>query len=81
MSSQSKAKTASNLLSTLMLLLLGSGIGGIFYRLSRYPNLKSYVPETIALLLAAGLLYCVAAYLIDRRSCAMATDMVASAIV
>lgn len=66
MNSEFKATTASRIFPTLILLALGAGIGGIFVHLSRHSDLHSYVPETIALLLAAGLLYAIAAYLVLR---------------
>ena len=66
MNSESKATTASDFLPTLIILVLGVGIGGIFVHLSRHPDLKSCIPETIALLLAAGLLYVIAAYIVEQ---------------
>jgi len=66
MNSEFNATTTSRIYPTLILLSLGAGVGGIFAHLSRHPDLQSYVPETIALLLAAGLLYAIAAYLVLR---------------
>jgi len=55
-------------LPTLTLLALALGIAGAFARLTGWPDLRSEIPETIGLLLAAGLLYVIAAYLIERRA-------------
>lgn len=61
-----KTATLLNLLPTVALLALGAGIAGIFYHIGRLPEPKSQTPEVIAWLLAAGLLYVVAAYLVER---------------
>ena len=45
---------------------LGGGIALIFYWLGGEPDLNSRAPEAIALLLAAGLLYVIAAYIVQR---------------
>jgi alpha-1,6-mannosyltransferase len=58
--------TASRPLPVIGLLVLGAGIAGIFYHIGRLPELKSQTPEVIAWLLAAGLLYVVAAFLVER---------------
>lgn len=67
MNSEQKRARASDFLPTLFLILLGSGQIFIWLHLSRHPSLESYIPETIALLLAAGLLYVTAAYIVERR--------------
>jgi hypothetical protein len=66
MNSESKLATASTVLPSLVLLMLGGGIVGIFFHLARHPNLKSFLPEIIGLLLAAGVLYVIAAYIVER---------------
>ncbi len=66
MNSDSKVVGISTFLPTLFLLVLGGGIGGLFLHFSRHSDLKSHIPETIALLLAAGLLYVVGAYIVER---------------
>jgi hypothetical protein len=38
----------------------------IFFHFSRQPDLRSYLPETIGLLLGAGMLYVMAAYIVER---------------
>ena len=58
--------TASRALPVVGLLLLGAGLAGIFYHIGRLPQPKSQTPEAIAWLLAAGLLYVVAAFLVER---------------
>ncbi len=66
MKSESKAAAASTVLPTLIVFGLGGGMGAIFFHFSRRLDLKSYIPETIGLLLAAGLLYVVATYIVQR---------------
>ncbi|MBI4165951.1 MAG: hypothetical protein HY508_09490 [Acidobacteria bacterium] len=66
MISKPKSATASTVPPTLLLVMLGGGIGGIFFHLSRHSNPKSFLPETIGLLLAAGVLYVIAAYIVER---------------
>jgi len=68
MDSERKVSVASTVLPTLILLILGGGQIFIWLHLSRHPSLKPFIPETIALLLAAGLLYVIAAYIVERRS-------------
>ncbi len=63
MSSESK----STIPSTLVLVLLGAGQFLIWLHLSRHVDLASHVPETIGFLLAAGVLYVIAAYIVRRR--------------
>lgn len=53
-------------LPTLGLLVLAGGLSGIFYYLSRQPDLKSRTPEFIAFALGAGLLYLFGVYLVER---------------
>ena len=48
------------------MLALASGVAGIFYWIARQPAPYATVPETIGLLLAAGLLYVIAAYVVQR---------------
>ena len=62
---QQKAST-SYLLPTLGLLLLSGGLGMIFSLIGRWQNLLYSVPEFIALLLAAGVLYMAGVYLVER---------------
>ncbi len=52
--------------ATLGLLVAGLGMGAIFAWLARPPDLNARVPEFIALMFAAGLLYFAAIYLIER---------------
>lgn len=52
--------------ATLGLLAIGLGLGAIFAWLARRPDLNARVPEFIALMLAAGILYFAAIYLIER---------------
>jgi alpha-1,6-mannosyltransferase len=60
------ASTASTWPATLGLLAAAAGMGAIFAWLARRPNLDACVPEFIALMLAAGVLYFAAIYLIER---------------
>lgn len=53
-------------LPTLGLLALGAGISAIFYHIGREPELKTHVPEFIALTLGAGVLYAAGVYLVER---------------
>jgi hypothetical protein len=62
----SKPSAAPNAVPALGLLILGAGLAGIFCRISRLPDLQGQTPEVIALLLAGGLLYVVAAYIVQR---------------
>jgi hypothetical protein len=68
MNSERKVPTASAVLPTLILLMLGGGQIFIWLHLSRQPSLEPFIPETIALLLAAALLYVAAAYIVERRN-------------
>jgi alpha-1,6-mannosyltransferase len=52
--------------ATLGLLITGLGMGAIFIWLARLPDLNARIPEFIALMLAAGILYFAAIYLIER---------------
>ena len=51
---------------TLALLVLALSISAIFYHIGRTPDLKTYVPEFIALALGAGVLYVIGVYLVER---------------
>ena len=53
-------------LPTLGLLSLGGGITAIFYHIGRAPELKTHVPEFVALMLGAGVLYLAGVYLAER---------------
>jgi alpha-1,6-mannosyltransferase len=53
-------------LPTLALLVLALSISAIFYHIGRTPDLKTYVPEFIALALGAGVLYVIGVYLVER---------------
>jgi hypothetical protein len=55
-----------NVLPNLGLLALGAGIFAIFYHIGREPELKTHVPEFIALGLGAGVLYAAGVYLVER---------------
>jgi alpha-1,6-mannosyltransferase len=61
-----KPATASGVLPTLGLLLLGGGIGAIFYHIRRQPDLATHVPEFIAFALGAGVLYLFGVYLVEH---------------
>jgi hypothetical protein len=58
--------SASSLIPTLGLLVLSGGLGVIFSLVGRCRNLAQSVPEFIALLLAAGVLYVASVYLVER---------------
>jgi len=62
----SESRTGSTVLPTSCLLLLAGGIAVIFYWIARQPAPLATVPETIGLLLAAGVLYVIAAYVVQR---------------
>ena len=62
------SKASAKALVNFGLLVLGSGLTAIFYYLGRQKNLESRVPEVIALLLVAGILYVAAVYLAERFS-------------
>jgi alpha-1,6-mannosyltransferase len=66
MNSEREAANASNVLPTLCLLLLALGIASAFAYLRSQLDLRSHAPEAIAALLAAGGLYLIASYLIQR---------------
>jgi alpha-1,6-mannosyltransferase len=53
-------------LATLALTAAGAGMGVIFFWLAARRNLDARVPEFIALVLAAGILYFAALYLVER---------------
>ncbi len=53
-------------MATVGLIGLAAGLAGIFCFLAREPNLKTHVPEFIAASLAAGALYLVGVYLVER---------------
>lgn len=58
--------TSSTWPATLGLLAAAGGIGAIFFWLAKRPNINARVPEFIALMLAAGVLYFAAIFLIER---------------
>src|SRR5512143_2855081 len=60
------AATPSTWPATLALLAAALGMGAIFVWLARRPNLDDCVPEFIAFMLAAGILYFAAIYLVER---------------
>ncbi len=60
------AATSSTWPATLGLLAAALGMGAIFVWLAKRPNINACVPEFIALMLAAGVLYFAAIYLIER---------------
>jgi len=62
----SESATPSTVLPTSCLLLLSGGIAGIFSWIARQTAPYATVPETIGLLLAAGLRYVIAAYVVQR---------------
>jgi hypothetical protein len=62
----SKLPTVLKHLPAAALLALGGGIAAIFLSLGRQENLETRVPEFIALSLAAGALYLVAVWLVER---------------
>lgn len=47
-------------------MVIAGGIAGIFVHLGRQPSLKTHVPEFIALSLAAGALYAIAVYVVEK---------------
>lgn len=53
-------------MATLGLFGLAVGLAGIFYFLAREQSLRTHVPEFIAASLAAGVLYLVGGYLVER---------------
>lgn len=61
-----RAATSLNIFPNLGLLALGAGISAIFYHIGREPELKTHVPEFIALALGAGVLYMAGLYLVER---------------
>jgi len=61
-----KSANSLNFLPNLALTTLGGGILAIFYHIGRAPELKTRVPEFIALMLGAGVLYLVGVYLVER---------------
>ena len=58
--------SASRLLPTFGLLVLSGGLGIIFTFIGRWPDLDHSVPEFIALLLAAGVLYAAGVALVEH---------------
>jgi alpha-1,6-mannosyltransferase len=60
------AATPSTWPATLGLLAAATGMGAIFIWLARQPDINARVPEFIALMLAAGVLYFAAIFLIER---------------
>jgi alpha-1,6-mannosyltransferase len=66
--SQTMQKTSklSTAVTTSGLLLIAVALGIIFKWLSRHRPLKNYVPEFIALMLLAGILYLAAVYIVQR---------------
>ncbi len=61
-----KSANSLHFLPNLTLLTLGGGILAIFYHIDRAPELKTHVPEFIALMLGAGVLYLAGLYLAER---------------
>jgi hypothetical protein len=61
-----KSAPSLNVLPNLGLLALGAGSFAIFYHIGREPELKTHVPEFIALGLGAGVLYAAGVYLVER---------------
>jgi hypothetical protein len=61
-----KPATASGVLPTLGLLLLGGGITATFYHIRRQPDPATHVPEFMAFALGAGILYLFAVYFVER---------------
>jgi alpha-1,6-mannosyltransferase len=60
------AATSSTWPATLGLLATGAAMGAIFFWLAKRPNINACVPEFIALMLAAGILYFAAIFLTER---------------
>jgi hypothetical protein len=58
--------SASAFLRTFGLLALATSLAAIFYHFSRQPGLNTCVPEFIGLSLAAGALYLVGVYLVEK---------------
>jgi len=61
-----RSPSASRLLPTFGLLVLSGGLGILFTFIGRWPDLDHSVPEFIALLLAAGVLYAASVALVEH---------------
>jgi len=70
------APRPSSSLAVPSLLLIAVALGVIFKRIARHQPLENYVPEFIALMLLAGVLYLAGVYVVQRYKCEPAALLV-----
>ena len=71
-----KPLSALRYASALSLLAIALALGVIFYFVARYKPLENHVPEFIALMLLAGVLYLAGVYVVQRCRCGPATLLI-----